>query len=105
MKTVTPKELKAMMDKGEPLTLIDVREAKEQAICSLGGALIPVGSLPERFNEIPRSGTVIVYCRSGGRSGSAVDYLEKNHGFENLYNLAGGILRWSDDVDPAITKY
>lgn len=105
MKTVTPKELKEMLDKGDALTLIDVREPKEQAICSLGGNLMPVGSIPERVSEIPRDGTVIVYCRSGGRSGSAVEYLERNHGFENLYNLTGGILRWSDEVDPSVTKY
>lgn len=94
-----------MMDSGEDFVLIDVREEDEYDICNLNGKLIPLGEIPQRFSEIPKDQTVVMQCRSGGRSGQAVQWLEANHGYDNLYNLAGGILAWSDEIDPSVTKY
>lgn len=105
VKQITPLELKARLAAPESVTLIDVREQFETEIASLGGALIPSGEVVERQAEIPRAGTVVIYCRSGGRSTKAIEELEKRFGFDNLYNLAGGILRWADDVDPTMEKY
>lgn len=94
-----------MMDSGEDFVLIDVREPDEYEICNLGGKLIPLGEIPSRHAEIPKDKLVVMQCRSGGRSGQAVQWLEGNFGYENLYNLAGGILAWSDEIDPSVTKY
>lgn len=105
MKSMTPKELKELMDQGNGPTLVDVREEKELAICSLGGIHIPSGQVAQRFTEIPRDTPVVVYCRSGGRSGAAIGYLESQQGFTNLTNLSGGILGWADTVDPSVPKY
>lgn len=105
MKEKSVKELKAMIDGGEEFLLVDVREPDEYEICNLNGKLIPLAEIPTRIDEIPRDKTVIMQCRSGGRSGKAVEWLEANHGFENLYNLAGGILAWSDEIDPSVAKY
>ena len=104
MNTILPKELKEKLDGGEALTLIDVREDNERAIGHIGGTLIPLGEIPQRFEEIPRDKPVVVYCRSGGRSGRAIEFLE-GQGFANLSNLVGGVLRWSDEVDPSFPKY
>jgi adenylyltransferase/sulfurtransferase len=105
VKEKSVKELKAMMDSGEDFVLIDVREPDEYEICNLGGKLIPLGEIPSRHAEIPKDKLVVMQCRSGGRSGQAVQWLEGNFGYENLYNLAGGILAWSDEIDPSVTKY
>ena len=104
MKTIEPKALKAKLDAGEDLVLIDVREENEREICNIGGTLIPLGQVLERSSEIPKDKSVIVYCRSGGRSGRAIEALTAA-GFTNLTNLVGGVLRWSDDVDPSLQKY
>lgn len=104
MKTIEPKELKAKLDSGEKLALIDVREENEREICHIGGTLIPLAQVLERSAEIPQDLPVVIYCRSGGRSGKAVEALEAK-GFTNLYNLVGGVLRWSDDVDSSVVKY
>ncbi len=105
MKEINVQELKQMQDKGIDFQLIDVREPHEYEICNLGGELIPMGEVPERFNEISKDKKVIVQCRSGARSGNIVSFLEQNHGYDNLYNLAGGILAWADQIDSSMTKY
>jgi rhodanese-related sulfurtransferase len=104
MKTVEPRDLKRRLDAGEPIVLIDVREEKERALCHIGGTLIPLAQVLERKNEIPEQGEVVIYCRSGGRSGRAIEALEQI-GYSNLTNLSGGILAWSDQVDPSVQKY
>ncbi|MBV9773669.1 MAG: molybdopterin-synthase adenylyltransferase MoeB [Gemmatimonadetes bacterium] len=104
---ITPTELKARLDRGEKLTIIDVREPHEWEIGNLeehGARLIPLGQLPDRINEIGQGEEVVLHCRSGGRSGKALEYL-REHGYDNLLNLKGGILAWSEDVDPTIPKY
>lgn len=86
--------------------LLDVRNPYEVDIATIPGTslLIPLDQLADRLGELDRTAEIVVYCRSGARSGRAVEYL-RYHGFANVINLAGGILRWSDEVDPAVTKY
>ena len=105
VRQISPKELKKKLDNGEQLTLIDVREPHERQIASLGGDLIPMNTVLDALAKIPRDGTVVVYCRSGGRSGKVVEALQAQCGYTNLWNLEGGILRWSDEVDSSVQKY
>lgn len=104
MNSITPKELKEKLDQGQNVVLIDVREENERALCHIGGTLIPLSQIPARAAEIPNQGNVVIYCRSGGRSGKAIEFLE-SQGYTNLQNLTGGVLRWSDDVDASVVKY
>jgi rhodanese-related sulfurtransferase len=105
MKEVTAKELKKMMDSEEDFQLIDVREEHEVDIASIGGQLIPMGEIMDNLDKISRDKKVILYCRTGNRSGVITQALEKQHGFTNVYNFKGGIHAWSDEIDPAVTKY
>lgn len=104
MKEITVEELKRMRDQGEDHQLIDVREAFEYETAQIGGELIPMGSIPQNTDKIAKDKPVVIHCKSGGRSGNVVRYLE-GQGFTNLYNLQGGILAWIDRVDPSLTKY
>jgi sulfur-carrier protein adenylyltransferase/sulfurtransferase len=98
-------EVKAKLDRGDRFTLIDVREPYEYQIARIPGAqLIPLGELPKRLNELDREAEVVAHCRSGARSQKAVDLLKQN-GFRNARNMTGGILAWSDKVDPTVPKY
>lgn len=105
MKEITPKELKALKDSGADFELIDVREKDEYEMANISGKLIPMGEITERYSEISKDKKVVVMCRSGKRSANIVQYLETVQGYQNAYNLAGGILAYSDDVDPNIEKY
>lgn len=105
MKEISVTELKALMDSGADFQLIDVRERNEYDFANLGGELIPLGTVPQEFEKFSKDKKVVVHCRSGKRSGDAILYLEQNHGFDNLFNLKGGILAWSDEIDPSIPKY
>jgi sulfur-carrier protein adenylyltransferase/sulfurtransferase len=98
-------EVKAKLDRGDAFTLIDVREPYEYQIARIPGAkLIPLGDLPKRFNELDPEQELVAHCRSGARSQKAVDLLKQN-GFRNVRNMTGGILAWSDKVDPSVPKY
>jgi adenylyltransferase/sulfurtransferase len=102
---ITPAELKAKRDRKEDFILIDVREPEEYAICRIPGSrLIPRGTLPERVHELSSADEIVVHCKSGVRSSMAVEFL-KQAGFRKVKNLTGGILRWSDDIDPSVPKY
>ncbi len=105
MKEVTVQELKAKLDAGEDFQLIDVREPHEADIAQIGGELIPMGDILGQTDKISRDKVVIIHCRSGARSGTIVNALESQHGFTNLYNLKGGILAWSREIDPTIPQY
>lgn len=105
MKEITVQELKELKESGADFQLIDVREPHETDICTIGGELIPMGSISNQVNKISKDKQVVVYCRSGGRSGNVVRWLEQNHQFNNLYNLKGGILAWADEIDPDMEKY
>jgi len=101
---ITPKELKARLDRGDDLFILDVREPHEYQICQMGGYLIPLGDLPRRVSELDSSREIVAHCRSGKRSADAVAFL-RQAGFRKIWNLRGGILAWSDDVDPHVPKY
>jgi adenylyltransferase/sulfurtransferase len=105
MKEVTVEELKALLDKKADIQLIDVREPHEFDTCNLGGELIPMAEVPFNVDKISKDKQVVVHCRSGGRSGNIIQWLEKNHGFTNLYNLKGGILDWAKKVDPSMSVH
>jgi rhodanese-related sulfurtransferase len=101
---ITPSEFVRRRDAGEPLTLLDVREAWELNVASVPGIVhIPMGEVAERVGEIDRSREVVVMCRSGRRSLEVAKYLQQN-GFRAV-NLAGGILAWSRDLDATIPVY
>ncbi len=102
---ISPKELKARMDAGEDLFLLDVREPHERDICNIGGEFIPKDTVAQHLDRIPKDKEVVVYCRSGGRSDWIARELVVRHGYTSVSNLAGGMLRWSDDVDPSFKKY
>jgi len=101
---ITPRELKARLDRGDDVFILDVREPHEYQICQIGGHLIPLGDLPRRVNELDSSREIVAHCRSGKRSADAVAFL-RQAGFRKIWNLKGGILAWSDEVDPRVPKY
>jgi adenylyltransferase/sulfurtransferase len=98
-------ELKAKLDRGDDFKLIDVREPHEFQIGRIpGSTLIPLGELPKHLNELDPSAEYVMHCKMGGRSAKAVE-LMKQSGFKNVRNMTGGILAWSDKVDPSVPKY
>ena len=97
-------ELKRRLDAGDDLFVLDVREPHEYQICNLNGYLIPLGDLPKRVHELDSGREIVAHCRSGVRSGKAVDFL-RQAGFKKVHNLAGGILAWADKIDPKMPKY
>ena len=101
---IRPEELKLSLDRGDDIFVLDVREPHEYQICNIGGYLIPLGDLPARMNELDSSREIVAHCRSGVRSAKAVALL-RQAGFGKVKNLAGGILAWSDKVDPTVPKY
>ncbi len=99
------KELKRKIDAKEDFFLLDVREPNEFQIGRIpGSTLIPLGEVPQRVNEIPRDKEIIVHCKMGGRSAKAAAFL-RQQGYANVKNLKGGILDWSDKIDPSVPKY
>jgi sulfur-carrier protein adenylyltransferase/sulfurtransferase len=97
--------LKEKLDRRDDFLLIDVREPWEYQVARIPGSrLIPLGDLPKRLNELDRDADIVAHCKSGGRSQKAVDLLKQN-GFRRVRNLTGGILAWSDRVDPSVPKY
>jgi rhodanese-related sulfurtransferase len=99
------KQFHNWISEGIEFQLIDVREPDEQQIADLGGDLIPLDILPENIDKISRKVPVIIYCRTGRRSAKAVFILQETYGFDNVYNLKGGIHAWADEIDPEVTKY
>jgi molybdopterin/thiamine biosynthesis adenylyltransferase/rhodanese-related sulfurtransferase len=102
---ITPADVKKMMDERRPFVLVDVREPHEYQICKIpGSTLIPLGDVPRRVHELNSADEIVVHCRSGARSAKAVEFLMQA-GFRKIHNLKGGILAWSDQVDPSVPKY
>ena len=98
-------ELKEKIDRGDKFTLIDVREPHEYKICSIPGArLIPLGEFPQHVGEFDKDDDIVIHCRSGMRSAKACGVL-RAAGFQQVRNVVGGILAWSDKVDPSVPKY
>ena len=102
---LTAAEVLALRQSGVPFQFIDVREPHEYQIASIAGArLIPLGELPKRLAEIDPTQPVVVHCKGGTRSAKACSLLLER-GYKDVRNLKGGILAWSDTVDPAVPKY
>src|SRR5271170_1810367 len=101
---ISARELKNRLDKGEDIYILDVREPHEYQICNINGHLIPLGELPRRVHELDSAREIVAHCKSGKRSAQAVDFL-KQAGFRKIYNLHGGILSWSTEVDPSVPRY
>jgi len=102
---ITPAELKKMLDRGDDVLLVDVRQPHERKICRLDPSLaIPFGELEQRLEELPRERMLVVYCHHGKKSWQAVQWLKK-HGFSRVKNLRGGILAWAKEVEPSMPVY
>ena len=102
---ITPLELKARLDAGDDIFVLDVREPHEHDIAKIQGTtLIPLGQVARRVGELDSTADIVVHCKSGMRSAKAQKIL-KDMGFSRVTNLAGGILRWADEVDSSIAKY
>jgi rhodanese-related sulfurtransferase len=106
MEEITASELKARLDAGDDIQLIDVRQPDEYSFARIEGAkLIPLGEIMSRMNEIDQGRETVIHCKMGGRSARAIQALQQA-GFQGtLKNLAGGITAWSNDVDPGVPKY
>jgi adenylyltransferase/sulfurtransferase len=102
---ISPVELKNEMDNENKLSIIDVRQPEEFAICNIPQSkLIPMANLEVNLHQLDRDQEIVVMCRSGARSSRAVKFL-RDAGFKHVKNLTGGILAWADDVDPSLVKY
>jgi adenylyltransferase/sulfurtransferase len=102
---LTSLELKQRLDRGDKLTIVDVREPNELQINRIPGSLhIPLGDIPKRYNELDPEAELVMQCKSGVRSGKAADFL-RSVGYKHVLNLKGGILDWIDKVDPSQPKY
>lgn len=89
----------------ESFFLLDVREPHEADLCKIeGSTLIPLGQIPQRLQEIPKDMPVVIYCHHGGRSARALQFLQ-SQGFNDVYNLKGGIDDWAVEIDPEMTRY
>ena len=102
---ISVEELKALRDRGDAVVLVDVREPHETGISDLPGSVkIPLGTLPKSLDRLAPDDAIVVYCRVGGRSAQAVEFL-RQMGFSNARNLAGGINRWAERIDPSMARY
>jgi sulfur-carrier protein adenylyltransferase/sulfurtransferase len=103
--TISVHDLKRKIEANGAITILDVREPFEHEIAQIDGAkLIPLGELPERVDELDREGEIAALCKSGCRSAQAVELLRRA-GLTNVFNVAGGIDAWADEIDPAMPKY
>jgi adenylyltransferase/sulfurtransferase len=98
MKEITAQELKKLIDSKADFQLVDVREEYEFDESNLNGLLIPLGDILDRANEVVRDKQVVIHCRSGKRSATAIQALETQLGYANLYNLKGGILAYIEEI-------
>jgi sulfur-carrier protein adenylyltransferase/sulfurtransferase len=102
---ITPIELKAALATSHPPLVLDVRNPEEIAICRIAGStVIPLPELPNRLEELDRSRSMVVHCKSGVRSAKAITLLQ-GAGFSRLTNLKGGVLAWIKEVDPSLPTY
>ncbi len=102
---ITVRQLHERLSNNRGVFILDVRQPHEYEICRIPGSkLIPLNELPTRIHELDRSQEIVVHCKMGGRSAKAVKFL-REAGFEKVKNLKGGILAWSDEVDPSVPKY
>jgi len=102
---ISATELKAMMDRGLPFELVDVRTEEERAIAKIEGSRLLNEEGHDYLLSLDRNTTILFHCHHGIRSQSAAEYFLREKGFRNLYNLRGGIDAWSQLVDPSVPRY
>lgn len=106
MQEITVTELKARIDAGDAIMLVDVRQPDEHAFARIEGSdLIPMGKIMGRINELDPARDTVVYCKTGGRSARVVMALEQSGYAGTLMNLVGGVTAWSNEIDPSVPKY
>ncbi len=101
---ISVQDLKQKLDNGESVNVLDVREPHEYEVANIGARLIPLAELPQRLVELDQDANFAVHCKTGGRSARAVKLLQ-DAGFQNVYNVKGGINAWSEEIDPSVPKY
>jgi rhodanese-related sulfurtransferase len=102
---IMPREVKQRLDKGEKLYLVDVREPQEYAICHIeGSVLIPMGTVPANLQKLDTDEDVICFCHHGMRSMDVANWL-RAQGVKSAKSMAGGIDRWSVEIDPKVPRY
>jgi adenylyltransferase/sulfurtransferase len=102
---ITVEQLKARLDRGEEVFILDVRNPEEFQICRIpGSTLLPLPQLGLRFGELDPGRATVVHCKSGMRSARAIQFL-RQQGFTRLQNLKGGILAWAERIDPSLPRY
>lgn len=102
MKSISVEELQAWRNDGTEHTLIDIREPYEREVGHLDGMHIPMAEVMSRLSDIPDHHPVVIHCRSGARSSAVTHSLETQAGFDNVYNLDGGIAAWAQRIDPSV---
>jgi len=106
MEEITPTELKNRLEEGDDIQIVDVRENNEVAISRLPNSIhIPMAQVLARMNEIDPNRETVVHCKMGGRSARVIDALQRSGFTGKLMNLKGGIIGWSNEVDPTVAKY
>ncbi len=106
MSEITAEELRAELEAGKDIQLIDVRQPDEHAFAKIAGAkLIPLGEIVSRMGEIDENRETVIHCKMGGRSAKAIEALRQAGYKGELKNLRGGITAWSNEVDPKVPKY
>ncbi len=101
---ISVQDLKQKLDNGESVNVLDVREPHEYEVANIGARLIPLGELPQRLVELDQDANFAVHCKTGGRSARAVKLLQ-DAGFQNVYNVKGGINAWSEEIDSSVPNY
>jgi rhodanese-related sulfurtransferase len=102
---ITPRQVKDRLDRGEKLFLVDVREPHEHAFCRIEGAvLIPMGTIPANLQKLDADEDVICFCHHGMRSLDVANWL-RQQGVPSAKSMAGGIERWSTEIDPTVPRY
>ncbi len=103
--TITVRELKDRLDKGEDLFILDVREPHEYSMAKIeGSVLIPLGTIPNSLDKLDPNREIVAMCHKGMRSADAMGFLLQQ-GFSNVKNLVGGIDAWSVEIDPSVPRY
>jgi len=105
MSQISAQELKTLLDKGDDVQIIDIREIHEVDSGTIGGTHIPMAQLIERSAEIRRNIPVVIHCKSGSRASAMVHILRTEKAFDNVFLLEGGIEAWARDIDPTVTVY
>lgn len=106
MKNISVEELNYKIERNEPFQLIDLREPYERDICKMEQSEhIPLDKLLSSLDRLNKDIPVILHCRTGDRARAAAAALEQKHGFDNVYNLEGGIIAWAERYDPNMEKY